>query len=184
MRRSTLPWVVIFLLAALACMQGHAEAQPATPVKGELRMSEGPYYAEVPITLQLRIEGFDIDPAPEFTPSAVPPQAEMRLASLSPSRQSFMTSRNGKMTSWERVTWVANYEFTVHTPGILQTPDFVIKQGSKKVSVQGRRIQTQAVPTSDRIGIELVLPERPLFPGQRVPIEIRMQSVNRGLSGK
>lgn len=138
-------------------------------------MSEGPYYAEVPITLQVRIEGFDVDPSPNFKPGTVPPEAEMRLSSLTPSRQSFMSSRNGRMTRWERVTWVANYEFTVREPGIVQTPDFVVEQGSKKVSVRGRRIQTAAVPTSDRIAIELVLPERPLFPGQRVPIEIRMK---------
>ena len=152
-----------------------AAAQNRTEPRGELRMSEGPYYAEVPITLQLRIEGFDLDPEPKITPSALPAEAELNLSSLSPSRQSFMSSRNGKMTSWERITWVANYEFIVRSPGMLATPDFVVTQGNKKVSVAGVRIQAGVVPLSDRIGIELVLPERTLFPGQRVPIEIRMK---------
>ena len=140
-----------------------------------LRMTRGPYYAEVPITLQLQIEGYDKDPAPEITPGQVPENADLQLISLSPNHSSMVRIVNGRRQAWERTSWVANFELVLKAPGAALTPTFTVTQGSKSNVVKSRRVVASEVPVSDQIGIELVLPERPVYPGQRVPIQIIMK---------
>ena len=173
---AALRFLLLFLAAWTVAETASAQRVRSTSdPSAALRMSRGPYYAEVPIVLQLQIEGFSKDPAPEITAGQVPENAELQLISLSPNHSSMVRIVNGRRQAWERTSWVANYELILKEPGSASTPTFAITQGSKSAAVGSRRVVASEVPLSDQIGIELILPERPVFPGQRVPIQIIMK---------
>ena len=176
MRLDRLPRGWTLLLLGLLALSPGAEVAAQEPARGELRLSRGPYYVDVPITLELSVTGMNGPEEPQVEPGPLP--AGATLTGPSYSRNSMRTVRtgpDGRLVSQSRITWTMRYQFSAPAEGKVRIPDFRVTQGSNATTVSGAVIPLSVIPVSDQVGVEVVLPERAIYPGQRVPIEVRMQ---------
>ncbi len=167
------------LLAAVALAGAFLGAPPVEAQQAQLKMSAGPYYSDVPIEVQVVLEGFDEEPRPQVVPAENVDGAQFELVGLNPSVSTFVRISNGRRTQSRTVTWTAQFQLLVERPGPFRVPALEVSQGAKKARIEGRALIATAVPQSSDIGIALTLPERPVYPGQRVPIKITMTLVER-----
>lgn len=149
-------------------------ATPLLAQQARLHTGAGPHYSEVPIPLQIRIEGFEEEPQPEIEPVDEGRNISLRRISVDPQVSSFLRIVNGRRSETRTVVWTANYELLVLEPGPFEIPAFEIVQGSTRAVTRSRALVATEVPVSDRVEVSLELPERPVRPGQRIPVTLRM----------
>ena len=164
--------VVPFLLCAATSI---AVAQGEEP-QGTLRVGAGPYYANVPTKLQLVVSGLEGQPQPIVEHDPLPEGCSVTDANFGV--QIFSGPRrdaSGRVSQVTQCTWTIESFFTTASAGTVRTPAFTVRQGGRSVRIEGTSLTFGTIPVSDRIGVEVVLPERPIYPGQRIPIEVRMK---------
>ena len=157
-----LRWLSIVLLIGTTS----AAAQEA-----QVRVSAHPYYIGVPIDVQVIADGFERTPEPAIDVD-LPDAATLKLASVSPNISSSIQIINGHMTRTERVRFVYRYRLLAERPGPLEIGPFLITQDARSTQADAVRFEIQAVPTSGEQRFFLVLPEGPLWVGQRVTVTL------------
>lgn len=65
-----------------------------------------------------------------------------------------------------------DYMVTADRPGEYQVGPFLIRQGNKQARVDALPMVFEDVPQDPEMRIRLVLPDRPLYPDERVPVKI------------
>jgi hypothetical protein len=148
----------------------------AQDVRVEVATQEPPHYAGEPVVIQFTVEGFDQEPQPTCTVDTPSGQlaAGLRgqMAAANPNVFSQIIQRGGQLYRSTRVTYQIQYLVTADEPGEHQVGPFAIKQGNKLARAEAVPMTFQTVPTDPNMRIRLVLPDKPVYPDQRVPVGI------------
>ncbi|MGH7139655.1 MAG: hypothetical protein ACREHD_28280, partial [Pirellulales bacterium] len=80
--------------------------------------------------------------------------------------------RGGHIYRSPRLNYQIQYRVTAYEPGEFEVGPFTIKQHNKLAHVEAVSMTFQAVPTDPHMRIRLLLPDKPVYPDQRVPVGI------------
>ena len=162
--RSRACWAVAFSL--LCCGLAHAEDPSA-----QLRVSRGPYHVGIPMEVQVHINGFEREPDP--TCEVDPPRGgSLRFLGLTPNVSTQISIINGRTTRSETVTFICQYQFTPRTEGQHRFQPFRAQQDQKVAQTTAYSIEAEALQPDPKLRLRLRLPDKPIFVGQQVPVEI------------
>ena len=161
------PW----LLGAMGTLSlaGEAFAQQGPQV--ELKIAPAPYYVGVPIDLHLQVEGLEASPEPSCTAPAVD-GGNLSLVAIVPNISTQVTIINGLTSRTDRVTFVCRFSLTVARPGEIRLGPFLVAQGAARGESPIYSIRAKTLAPDPRVRIRLVLPEGPIYVGQRLPVGV------------
>lgn len=150
----------------------------STPVFAEdpeanLRMAEGPYYADAAVDLEVSVKGFEESPEPKIAFDN-PPWGRLELVGVSPEVSSSVQIINGHFSQWKSVRFNFRYRFIADHTGKVTLGPFRVSQGSLKAQTQSVTIELGSVPAGGKDQrILLQIPEEPVYVGQRVPVRLQ-----------
>lgn len=146
----------------------------AQDVRVQVATQEPPYYVGEPVVIQFTVEGFDEQPEPtcQMNPEKPVPGLRGQMAGANPSVFSQIIQRNGQLYRTQSITYRIEYLVTADQAGEFLVGPFLIKQGTKESQVEALKLAFQEVPTDPNLRIRLILPDKPLYPDQRVPVRI------------
>ena len=148
-------------------------AGPAAAQQVRLEAPRGVLYAATPIELVITAEGFEESPEPEV--SVTPPASgQLELIGVSPNVSSQISIINGEVTQTKEVRFVYRYRYRTAEPGSTEIGPFVITQNQLTRSTAAIRLEIREVPESDRLRVELLVPDGPRYVGQRVPVTLEL----------
>jgi hypothetical protein len=156
----------LFVGAIATLLTGTAVAQEV-----RVQTSEPPHFVGEPVDVQLIVEGFAREPEPDLHVGS-PNAAGLELVGMSPNVRSSISIVEGRVTRRESVQFVYRYRFVAKQPGRHTIGPFRVEQAALSASAPELALEVAAVPPSDQIRLRLVLPETPIYPGQRVPLAI------------
>jgi hypothetical protein len=172
------------LLCALPIWLGLAGSAAAEPAL-QLRVGRAPYYVGTPIELQVQSESFDREPEPQCSAEPLA-KGQLRLLRIVPNFSSSVQVVNGRMFKQEVSTFTCVWEFTAAEPGSYRLGPFFMEQNGEKGRSQRFDLKLDAVPKDPRIKLRIVMPEGPVYLGQRIPMTIEFwldQSLQESLGG-
>lgn len=158
---------VIALLAIVTLFARTAAAQDAV---AQFRIGDGGSpHVDVPFTLELLVEGFEEQPAPEL------PKLDIADATVTPLGATPNVSRsiqiiNGRRSESLRVTWALRWRVQIHKAGRATVPATTVVQGTRRATAQSGNVEVDTVPVADDMKLTLDLPNRPIFVGETVPV--------------
>jgi hypothetical protein len=158
-------------LAALLLLGTLFGAGTASAQQAHIQISEGPYYQGEPIDVHLVVEDFDEDPTPTVDVNP-PPDANLKFSGVHPSVQSSISIVNGRMSQTKSVRFVYQYKFVSNRPGRFRVGPFKVSQGNRVKTAGPVQFEVKALGKSDRVRIDVSWPDEPVYPGQRIPVEI------------
>lgn len=143
----------------------------ASAQQARLLSSEGPYYTGVAVDLQIAAEGFSESPEPQIE---APPVADATLEFLgvSPSINTSIQIINGRMTQSKTVRFNFNYRFLATQPGSYRIGPFTVTQDGQQATSNTLTLTLGDIPRAANQHIELILPDKTIYVGQRVPLRI------------
>ncbi|MBW2275546.1 MAG: BatD family protein [Deltaproteobacteria bacterium] len=158
------PMAIAGLLLLLVA--GEAAAQ-----KVGLSVGQGPHYPGTPISIHVISEGFEEEPVPVVE---VPPPKDgiLEFVTLKPSIRTSMTIVNGTVTRSKEVTYIFSYSFLARGPGRYRVGPFRVSQNGVERSTRPALIVVNDAVRDDRIGLRVAWPDRPIYPGERIPVSI------------
>ncbi len=161
----------------LVCVLNFAVARIwAQEVKFRVGQSEPPYYVGEAATIQIEVEGFDAEPQPtiaiDSSTGKLADGLRGRPGQVAPLVSQQIISKNGRLYQAQQVTYTLNYLVTADKPGDYDVGPLIVKQGSKEVKVASRQFTFESVPSDPELQVKLVLPNKPLYVDQRVPVKI------------
>lgn len=139
-----------------------------------LQLERGPYYAGELLRVQLIAEGFDEAPVPELDFEPVE-GAHLRMVGVSPSVNESIRIVNGNVSRRREVKHVFELRLFAERPGPLILPSIRVVQGGKSAQSAAAKLELRALPTHEDIRVEVLLPERPVYVGERAPVTLRMR---------
>jgi len=148
-----------------------ATASEAVAQQAVLQVTQGPYYTGVPIDLQVVVEGFEEEPTPDVSADP-PPGATLAFVQARPQVSSMMQILNGKVTQSRTVRFGFVYRLTASAPGRYSLGPFTVTQNGKSVVTRALMLSVTEVPEASGQRLRVVLPDRPIFIGQRVPLTV------------
>jgi hypothetical protein len=143
-----------------------------------LEVSQAPHYAGETIDIIVVAEGFDEEPVPSVI-VASPPHGQLVAIGIRPSVSTSITIVNGRVQRTKQVKFIFSYRFTSAQPGPVEIGSFVVAQNSNRVTSRPMRLDLQPIPSSDQMSVELLLPEEPVYVGERVPVTLRFTLTGR-----
>ena len=161
-------------LAVAWAVLGPARASGQQP-RVEVARQSPPYYVGEPTLIQFTVEGFDQDPQPTCEPVSgkLPANLRGQLVAANPSVVSRVVQRGRQLIRTQRVTFQIQYEIVATQPGDYEIGPFRIRQGAKEIEAPAMKMSFGEAELDDDMRIRLVLPDKPLYPDQRVPVEIQ-----------
>lgn len=162
------------LLAAIAAP---AHAQQAT-----LQITQGPYYAGFPIDLQIVADGFEEEPQPQITGDP-PPGTTLAFVQSRPQVSSMVQIVNGRITQSRQVRFAYVYQLTAQAAGRYTLGPFTLTQDGKSAVTRSISVSVTEVPQARGQRLRVVLPDHPVFIGQRVPVTVEWWT-EQGLAEK
>ncbi|MFT5041926.1 MAG: hypothetical protein ACI8TX_002906 [Hyphomicrobiaceae bacterium] len=163
MLRPGLALGAIFGLIAILALPAAALAQTTT-----LGAAPAPYYTSSPITVQVSATGFEETPQPEIAIVNPPRGGKLTLRGITPNVSTSMQIVNGQISTSKTVKFVYNFEFVAEKPGRYQIGPFKVTQGSTTSQTHATVFDVRNVPESPHQRIQLVLPEREIYVGERI----------------
>ena len=148
-----------------------------TPVVAQevrVNVSRGPYYAGETVEVQVIASDFEEEPAPEISAGPLA-GGRLRYVGVSPSTSTSISIINGKMSRVHEVTFVYRYEFIGTRQGQTRISEFTVVQAGTTRKTDAFVLEISGVPTTDAVGIDLDLPEGPIFVGQKIPIAVEFR---------
>ncbi len=155
-------------LTALIALVSSARADGAPQLRLQLTTEA---YAGMPIVLQVVADGFDESPAPTQPPLTVA-GATVQALGVQPSVSQSIQIVNGRRYQQRDVRWVFEYRILIDKPGAYDIPALSLVQGARKASSQPTRMNVGELPQTDDMRLELGVPDRPLWVGERFPLSI------------
>jgi len=153
-------------ILALLALAGAASAQSA-----KLSMGPGPHYPRTPITIHVVAEGFEEEPVPRVE-VAPPGDGILEFVTAKPNVRTSMSIVNGRVTSSREVTYFFTYRFMARKPGRYRVGPFRVSQGGVDRSTKPLLVVVNDVVRDARIDLRIEWPDRPVFPGERIPVTI------------
>ena len=144
-------------------------SQPALAQRASVGVQEGPHFPLEPVLVQVTTEGFDTDPIPTCEPGAAPPGFTISSTG-SPGVESRVISINNRVTKFVRFKF--SFLVMADKAGTYRVPSFTMTQGKAVVKTKTFELNFENIAADPNMRVSLVLPSGPVFPGQRVPIEV------------
>ena len=144
-----------------------AQFGPKAP-QARLQLEGREAYAGMPFGVAVVAEGFDEQPAPA-QPTLSIPGATVTPLGVEPHAQRIVV--NGRR--FESVTWVFRWRVEAPRAGEYKVGDVTVVQGSKKATASGGAVRVTAIEATDDMKLQLALPERPVWLGEVVPVELQ-----------
>lgn len=162
------PWLTLLVTLALVlcCATGMAAAAPSAELHVDGRANVG-----MPFGIRLTVDGFDEAPAPKFPPLSIP-GAKVVENGIEPSLSRSIQVFNGQRQISTVVRWVLSWRVVAEREGALTIPSVTVEQGSNRATAKGGDLRVETVPTTDDMKLELALPNRAIWVGESVPVEI------------
>ena len=157
--------------ALCALVLGVVLAHAAEAQQVEVRVGRGPYYVGESIEVQVVAQGFEEDPVPTQQAPA-PASGRLEFTGVSPNISSQVTVIGGRVTQSKQVSFVYRYRFLSGRPGKIELGPFRIAQGTTVRSTPTLKLVLAQVSSSDRLRVELGIPEHPLIVGGRQPVTL------------
>ncbi|MBA3541426.1 MAG: BatD family protein, partial [Deltaproteobacteria bacterium] len=132
---------------------------------------EGKPHVDVPFELTMLIEGFEESPVPAL-PSLQLPDATVTPLGATPNVARSIQIINGRRVDTLDVTWKLRWRVEAHKEGALRVPATTVVQGTQSVTAQAGDVVVDTIPTTDAMKLSLALPDRPVFVGETVPVEL------------
>lgn len=157
-----------------SCAALNASAQQA-----RMAREDPPYYTHSPVLVRIVGQDFEESPQPTAKCETTPADVKIELQSVSPKISLSMriirdSSGVRQQDSEEKtVVWQFDYRVTAAKPGEYQIGPFTVEQGSRKVRVEAVSFKFGEVPVDPDMRVELMLPDKPMYPDQRVPVTVR-----------
>jgi len=130
-----------------------------------------PYYVGVPLELQVVAEGFTEKPQPKLE-FEQPKGASLNLTGVSPSVSSSIQIINGRMTQSRSVVFNYHLRFLAPKVGRYQVGPLLVVQGNSQKKIAAVSIDVTDVPTATNQRVRLLIPNKNLYVGQRIPIRL------------
>ncbi|MBM4002509.1 MAG: protein BatD [Planctomycetes bacterium] len=166
-------WVILILLWAIGLRGRLLHGQD---VRLRVAVQEPPYYVGEPAVIQFTVDGFEEGPEPSVAidngSGELPSGLRANIAAINPSVVSQVIQRNGQIFQSRRVTYQIQYVVTADEPGEYQVGPFLLSQGTLEGRAKAVSLRFGTVPIDPRMRIRLTLPERPIYPDQRVPVGV------------
>ncbi|MCE9580693.1 MAG: BatD family protein [Deltaproteobacteria bacterium] len=153
-------------LIALVAVSARADAD----ARLQLRLTTEAY-AGMPIGLQVVADGFEENPAPT-QPTLTIAGATVQALGVQPSVSQSIQIVNGRRYESREVRWVFEYRILIDKPGSYDIPALSLTQGAHHAASQPTRMNVGELPSTDDMRLELGVPERPLWVGERFPLSI------------
>jgi len=141
--------------------------------KASLAAQRGPHYVGEPFVIQVTAAGFDEEPTPEITLGQNPDGLRIAFLNVSPSVSSSITIINGRRTESRTVVFRFNYRVTGVRAGNFLVPAVTVKQGRKSAKTNPLTLAIRKIDEDPNMRIELLLPDAPVYPGQRVKVKVK-----------
>lgn len=136
-----------------------------------LGIAPAPYYSNAPVTIQVILDGFEEEPQPAVT-GPRPNGATLTLRGVTPNVSTTMQIVNGQISTSKTVKFVYSYEFLASKPGRYSVGPFKVTQGNTTRETGAKVLDVRDVPESPHQRIKLVLPERKIYVGERIPVAL------------
>ncbi|HIJ84564.1 MAG TPA: hypothetical protein HPQ00_10220, partial [Magnetococcales bacterium] len=137
-----------------------------------LRIAEGPYYADVPVDLEVVAKGFEESPEPKVDVDA-PAWGRLDLVGVSPEVSSSVQIINGQISQWKSVRFTYHYRYAGEKNGKITLGPFRVSQGGKEAVTQKVTLELGEIPSGGDQRVLLNFPEDPVFVGQRIPVRLQ-----------
>jgi hypothetical protein len=153
-------------------------ATAADGQQAQVVLDHGPYYINNPVVLRIVVSDFEEQPPPVAEVESSSPGVSVVLASVNPQVSSSVRivtdPRTGELrrTESKDVLYTIFYRIVASKPGDYTVGPFLVKQNGKQVRAQAVDLSFQDVSIDPDARVRLVLPEKPLYPDQRVPVSI------------
>ena len=168
-RRSDAGGGVVLVAVCVLAITSVAQAQRA-----EVRLQEGPHYVGEPFLIRVVVEGLDKEPRPVCDAVQVPEGLTLTFVDATPNESSFQQRVNGRVvTSETRVVWSLDFHSVARKPGVYRIPAFTVKQNARTATTAAVQFQVQEIQIDGDMRIVLILPDGPVYPGQRAPVTIQ-----------
>lgn len=158
--------------AALALVLA-AKSAPAQSDAPSLRLSVASesLYTGVPFELSVVAEGFEESPTPDAPVLAIP-KCDVQYLGVSPSVQSMIQIVNGRRSEFRRVSFVYRYRVVAEAAGRHTISALTVRQGTRVARSPATQFRTEAPRRTGDMRIERVLPRRPIWVGETVPVQV------------
>ncbi len=158
----------------ISCAVPDAFAQQA-----RMAREEPPYYTHTPVLVRIVGQEFEETPQPTAKCESTPGDVRIELQSVAPKiSRSMQVIRDSlgsspRISEEKTVVWQFDYRVTAAKPGEYQIGPFTVEQGSRKARVEAVSFAFGEVPIDPDMRVELVVPDKPIYPDQRVPVTVR-----------
>lgn len=146
---------------------------PGLAQQAKVAVQQGPYYLGEPVLVRVTAEDFEENPQPLCEPGKLPAGLSIKAVGVRPSVSSFTQVINGQATSYRKVLYVFDFHVVAEKPGSYWLEPFTVRQNQRAVPTRGLALRFQEIATDKDMRVSLILPNRPVYPGQRVPIKIQ-----------
>jgi len=143
----------------------------AAAQQARLQVSDGPHYIEVPVSIQVVVDGFAQEPEPRVE-VADPEDATLKLVRVNPNVSTSIQIINGKMSRSKTVRFVYQYRLQARAKKRIRVGPFRFTQGGTSAQTGTVNLDFGNLPSSDDLQLRLILPEQPIWVGQRVKIDL------------
>jgi hypothetical protein len=159
--------IVLSIVATVLSLAATAPAQQA-----QVAVEQPPHFVGEPVTVQVRVTGFDQEPEPKCHIESIPAGLQATLVGVSPNVSQSIQIINGRRFESITVVYLINYHVRVSEPGQYTLGPFLVTQNGKQARANSIDLTFSQVEEDPDMGVRLVLPSKPVFVGQRVPIRI------------
>jgi hypothetical protein len=144
-----------------------AAAKPAI----ELATSSGPHYVGVPV--EVHVQAGDLAPTPEPTCRTEPvASGALQLVGIVPRVSTSVQIVNGQVYRSESAEYTCQFQFTAGEPGSYRLGPFHLEQGAVALDTEPLTLRIQAMPVDPQIKVRVLLPEKPAYIGQHLPVTV------------
>ena len=137
-----------------------------------------PYYVGEPTIVEILVGGFDEAPEPACEITTDSPEVRAEVVAVSPkisvSQRLAIDPATGqrRVEQTRSVVHVIECRVTASSAGDYRVGPFVVTQAGKSVRADGQTFAFQDIPLDPEMRVRLVLPDAPVYPGQRVPVRV------------
>lgn len=154
-------------------------ATPAVAQQARVLVQSGPFFVGEPVVLQVRVAGFEEQPQPQCQFESIPTEVQVQLAGVHPSVSQSIQIINGRRYESRSVVFQINYYVRARQAGTYTLGPFLVTQGGNEARAKSITLTFLDIEEDPDVRVRLVLPSKPIYLGQRVPIEIEFWYAGR-----
>ena len=144
------------------------EAAPIAQVR-----VKGAHFVGIPSVVSVLVKGLEVEPEPNLRQPETSAGVQAVVAGVFPRISQNIQIINGRTTSHRSVIYEFHLQVVADEAGRYTVGPFYVEQGSTEVAHPAVELEFEEITEDEDVRIEIVLPERAVFPGERVPVAVR-----------